>query len=88
MPIAKQREQVAVEPIDPCSACAVNAVRVLAREGSSDRMGGAKKGKVAMEWRARERDPNSMFLADHARWRSFLVRPAIELLPLHTHCHT
>ena len=36
MPIAKQREQVVVEPIDPFSACAVDTVRVLAREGSSD----------------------------------------------------
>ena len=45
---AKQREQVVVEPIDPCSACAVDTVRVLARKGSSDRMGGAKKGKGAI----------------------------------------
>ena len=51
--ILKQREQVVVEPIDPCSAwclChayAVDTVRILAREGSSDRMGGAK-GKGLM----------------------------------------
>ena len=32
-----------VEPIDPFSACAVDTVRVLAREGSSDRMGGKKR---------------------------------------------
>ena len=44
MPIAKQRGQVVVEPIDQCSACAVDTVHVLAREGSSDHMG-AKKGK-------------------------------------------
>ena len=43
MPIAKQREQV-VERIDPCSACAVvDTVRVLVREGSSGRMGGATR---------------------------------------------
>ena len=47
MPNAKQRKQVVVEPIDPCSACAVDTVRVLAREGSSDRMG-REKGKDAM----------------------------------------
>ena len=49
LPIAKQREQGVVEPIDPCSACAVDTkVRVLVREGSSDHMGGTKKGKCAM----------------------------------------
>ena len=43
----REREQVVVEPIDPCSACAVDTVRILAREGSSDRMGGEKtKGAV------------------------------------------
>ena len=48
MPNAKKREQVVVEPIDPCSACAVDTMRVLAREGSSDRMDGAKKEKDVM----------------------------------------
>ena len=48
LPIAKQREQVVVEPIDPGSAYAVDTVRVLALKGSSGRMGGAKKGKSAM----------------------------------------
>ena len=38
-----EREGVVVEPIDSCSVCAVDTVRVLAREGSSDRMGGAKR---------------------------------------------
>ena len=38
LPIAKQRGQVIVEPIDPCNACAVDTARVLAREGSSGRM--------------------------------------------------
>ena len=32
----------------PCSACVVDTVRVFAREGSSDRMGGAKKERRAM----------------------------------------
>ena len=48
MPIVKQREQV-VEPIDPCSVCAVeveDAVRVIAREGNSGDMDGAKREKV------------------------------------------
>ena len=48
LPIVEQREQVVDEPTDPYSACAVDIVRVLAREISSDHMGGAKKGKGAM----------------------------------------
>ena len=48
MPIEKQREQVVVEPIDSCGVCAVDTVRFLARERSSDRMGRAKKGKGTM----------------------------------------
>ena len=49
----KQREQVVAEPIESCSACAGDTVRVLAREAKeaqtpgSDRMGG-ENGKGAM----------------------------------------
>ena len=42
----REREQVVVEPIDPCSACAVDTASVIAREGSSDHTGGAKREKV------------------------------------------
>ena len=35
-----------MKPFDPCSACAVDTVRVLAREGSSDRMGEKKRKGV------------------------------------------
>ena len=43
-----KREQVVVELIDPCSACAVDTVRALARKGSSDCMVGTKKRKGVM----------------------------------------
>ena len=49
LPIAKQREQVVVEPIDSCSACAVKTVCVLVCERSSDRMGGAKRDETKLE---------------------------------------
>ena len=41
-------------------------------------------GSFLPEWRARERNITSMLLADHARLRSFLVRPAIGLFCLVT----
>ena len=44
---AKCKTERAGCPIDSCSACAVDTVRVLAREGSLDHMGG-KKRKGAM----------------------------------------